>query len=118
MDKKLFGFYTGYKNAVSQPTRLVDRDLLCDFIILSVANTKDNTQDTEIVRDIEGEFFGSREEIYWGFENVCAHQLFPMQTTFLIPVKNARDISVRNSQNKGQSTRVSFSCFRYKKNED
>lgn len=111
--KKLIGFYTGYKEATAQPTRLTERDLLCDFIILSVSNTQDNTSDATVPKDASALYDRAREEIYWGFENVCAHQIFPKETTRLIPVSNARDISVRNSQAKGTQTRVSFSCFRY-----
>lgn len=115
--KKLVGFYTGYKNATTQPSRLVERDLLCDFVILSVANTRDTTTDAEVPRDAEFTYDTAEEEIYWGFENVCAHQIFPKETTRMIPVRNARDISIRNSQAKGTFTRVSFSCFRYEEIE-
>lgn len=50
------------------------------------------------------------EEVYWGFNGVYAHQLFPSQTTGLIPVNNLQQICLRTRT--GDSITVWYSWIR------
>lgn len=46
-------------------------------------------------------------EVYWGFRGVFAHQLFPGQTSELIPVNDLSQITLRSRP--GKSTTVWYS---------
>jgi hypothetical protein len=120
--EKIAGFYTGYKDAGVYPIRLTDDNFDCDFVTLSVVISEDNTFDTplEIGRTAvfgAGAKAAEYDQIYWGFGNLCGHQISPGETSDLIPVNSARDIFVRSSQLKNSLTRVYFSLFKFVEKE-
>src|SRR4051812_43627327 len=91
---KLVGIHSNYQDATDKPARLTD-DQECDFVMLSVWNTEDDGADSPKPTDLNNLYDESREEVYWGFSSICVHQLFPKETTRLIPVQNAKDIFIR-----------------------
>ena len=51
----------------------------------------------------------SQLEIYWGFGGVYAHQLFPGESTDLIPLTNLKDVCLRSRP--GQTVTIWFSYW-------
>lgn len=117
-EKRLRGIYSNSLLTTRDPRRLSEISVPCDFVMLSVSNTVDDPGQSFAPRDPTTGYDESNEEVYWGFEAVCVHQLFPKDTTDLIPVKDLQDIFVRHSTKKaGSPQRVGFSCFRYEDEE-
>lgn len=48
-------------------------------------------------------------EVYWGFGGVYAHQLFPGDTTAIIPLTNLKDVCLRSRP--GQTVTIWFSYW-------
>ncbi len=119
--EKLIGFHSGYLDATVKAQRLIE-NLECDEVWLSVWNVSDDGLDTRIAPDAQSRYETTDEEIFWGFDNNCVHQLFPGEIVKGIPVDNAKDIFVRANRNKGvDKRRVAFSCFKkvkVKQNQD
>ena len=111
---KLRGFYSNSVLTSSRPARLNEISIPCDFVMLSVSNTADDPSESFAPRDPESGYDETKQEVYWGFDAVCVHQLFPKDSTDLIPVSDVQDIFVRHSTKKGgPPQRIGFSCFRY-----
>ena len=110
----LRGFYSGYATAEKLPKRLTDIDIPCRFVQIAIWNTEDDGEDTIMPPDtgLAPTFVASFYEIYYGFNNQCVHQLFPGETTLLIPICNARDVFIRRSRQRNKDTRVFYSLFK------
>lgn len=111
---KLYGFYSSTVAATEDVARLTDRSIPCDFVMLSfnVAALADDVSAPAMkTAGPSGSFKDSAVLAYWGFENAASHQLSPGETTIMIPVKDAADISHRMSP--GQTGQIAFSCFEY-----
>jgi hypothetical protein len=108
--KKLRAFYSSYVDATAEP-QLVAEDKPCDAIVLSVWAVEDDTLDT--IKPGSGSYIDdARQEIYWGVRN-CVHPIYPGDTSDYIYVANANDISVRRNKQKGETTRVAYTLFKF-----
>src|SRR4051794_17668500 len=120
-NKKLVGFYSGTQDAEAgdEPQRLGLKQKAarkCDFVVLSVLTTEIGDDDTIKPTIAAASISGVGDiqlvdgtEILWGFDNVCIHQLFPGQTTMMIPVEQLGDIFVRANANATAAIRVGYS---------
>lgn len=110
----LYGFYTGTMDAEDEPKRLTDKHISCTHVILSLSSTEDDPADT-LKAGAASAWLDTTEAVYWGFSmggQLVGHQLFPAETTQLIPVRSTGDILIRRNVNKGVISRVTFSCFK------
>lgn len=104
--KKLQPIYSHYIDAQKEAKPLPD--LACSFVMMSnwtAANDVLNNPGNAPTPDDP-----LNEEIYFGADGACVHQLFTGDTTVLLPVVNANQIFVRCSQS-NTSKRVYFTCF-------
>ena len=86
----------------------------CDFVVISAEAV--TLADVRIPPDANGTYLTTGKEVFWGFNGKCPHSLYLGEKSFLIPVENANQISVRvNTPAAGQI--VAFSCFKEAKKE-
>jgi hypothetical protein len=114
--RKLVILYTNTVEVGKDPKRLIDRSYPCDFVILSLANATggDPKSPTRLTQDGNNSYSTANQEVYWGSDAVCVHQIFPQQTTGFIPVRDARDIFVQLAESAPDDTQVvGFSVFKY-----
>lgn len=81
----------------------------CRFVMLSNWNAADDTALSYSGLSGDSLYENAGDEIYYGFFGVIAHQLYPTQTTGLLPVKNTNMISVRTRP--GETRKLFFTWF-------
>ena len=102
--------YFEFKN--SEPSPLPP--LVCDFVLLTAEAI--TLQDVRIAPDANGTYLTTGKEVFWGFAGNHSHSLYLGEKSFLIPVENLNQITVRvNTPAAGQI--VAFSCFKEAKKE-
>jgi hypothetical protein len=105
--QKVKGIYTETVKVSPESQKLDPKD--ADFIMLSNNNSVDDGVDSKTI-PVTLSYDTSDLEIYFGFAENPQHQLFPTQTTQLIPISNASDISVRCVE--GKTRVLSYSLFK------
>lgn len=112
---KLVAFHTHFLDltAGENPVPLHENKP-CDAVLLSLRNTDDAGADAFRLPydDTAGGYREADLEIYWGTNEVGAHQIFPTESTDKIGCNNAHDIWVRAST-KSPGVRVFYTLFRY-----
>lgn len=111
-DKRLVPVYSGYIDVgIGEDPRQIDKEIVCDAILLSVWAVADDAADT--IKAGAASFINDgRQEVYWGFDNVAVHPLYPGDTTDFIPVTKAKDLFIRGNKQAAAAIRVYYSCFK------
>ncbi len=99
----------GAKEVTPVGTALGDAGDRCRAVVLSNWNVADDIQGTKNTpSDKTPDESGS--EIFYGFGGIPTHQLFPSQTTGLIPCQNLGEIFVKTKP--GKIRKVFFTIYR------
>jgi hypothetical protein len=100
---------SGYAPVLEDTQKL--RDIPCSFVLLSAPSVVDDENNARIAPDANGSFKTLGNEVFWGSGGFCVHQLFVSESTNLIPVSNANDISFY-CLNPYLNQILSYSCFK------
>lgn len=98
-----------YQLLSTEPQKL--KDITCSFVLLTASHVLQSNGDPLIAPDAFGGYKTLNKETLWGLDGVCVHQLFLTESTILIPVSNANQITVR-CKNPSNGQIIAFSCFK------
>jgi hypothetical protein len=116
LDPALSDFLTdGYLGEARSSSFEVTQDLKrlpdnpCRFVMLSNWNAGDDVALSYSTLSGDNLYENAGDEIYYGFAGTLAAQLFPSQSTGLLPVKNTNLISVRTRN--GEVRKLFYTWF-------